>query len=125
MPDAATIERFVAMVEGGAHVEAIEAFYAPHATMRENGAPPRTGRDALVAHERATLARTQAVRSRCVRPVLVSGDTVVVRWVFEFDDRDGRTTRLEELAWQRWEGDRIVEETFFYDPAQLRAGRAS
>jgi hypothetical protein len=25
---------------------------------------------------------------------------------------------MEELAWQRWEGERIVEETFFYDPAQ-------
>jgi hypothetical protein len=25
---------------------------------------------------------------------------------------------MEELAYQRWEGDRIAEETFFYDPAQ-------
>jgi hypothetical protein len=25
---------------------------------------------------------------------------------------------MEELAWQRWEGERIAEETFFYDPAQ-------
>ena len=28
-------------------------------------------------------------------------------------------TRMEELAYQRWDGDRIVEENFFYDPAQL------
>jgi hypothetical protein len=26
---------------------------------------------------------------------------------------------MEELAYQRWEGERIAEETFFYDPAQL------
>jgi hypothetical protein len=25
---------------------------------------------------------------------------------------------MEELAYQRWEGERIVEEQFFYDPAQ-------
>ncbi len=25
---------------------------------------------------------------------------------------------MEELAWQRWEGEHIAEETFFYDPAQ-------
>ena len=25
---------------------------------------------------------------------------------------------MEELAYQRWEGERIAEETFFYDPAQ-------
>ena len=28
---------------------------------------------------------------------------------------------MEELAYQRWEGERIAEETFFYDPAQLAA----
>jgi hypothetical protein len=27
---------------------------------------------------------------------------------------------LEELAWQRWEGERIAEERFFYDPRQTR-----
>ena len=25
---------------------------------------------------------------------------------------------MEELAYQRWEGECIAEETFFYDPAQ-------
>jgi hypothetical protein len=27
---------------------------------------------------------------------------------------------LEELALQRWEGDRIAHEQFFYDPRQTR-----
>jgi hypothetical protein len=26
--------------------------------------------------------------------------------------------RMEELAYQRWDGERIAQETFFYDPAQ-------
>jgi hypothetical protein len=26
---------------------------------------------------------------------------------------------MEELAYQRWEGERVAEEKFFYDPAQL------
>jgi hypothetical protein len=26
---------------------------------------------------------------------------------------------MEELAYQRWDGERIAEEMFFYDPAQL------
>jgi hypothetical protein len=37
---------------------------------------------------------------------------------FDFEWLDGSTTHMEELAWQRWEGERIAEETFFYDPAQ-------
>ena len=50
-------------------------------------------------------------------------DRVVIRWIFEFDWLDGSATRMEELAYQRWEGDRIAEEQFFYDPAQLAKGR--
>jgi hypothetical protein len=28
--------------------------------------------------------------------------------------------RFEELAYQRWEGNLMVEEQFFYDPAQFK-----
>jgi hypothetical protein len=58
-----------------------------------------------------------SVQSKCVRPVFVSGDRVVIR-IFEFEWLDGSVTRMEALASQRWEGERIAEETFFYDPAQ-------
>ena len=89
--------------------------------MRENQATPRAGRDALVANERRVVARARTVSSQCVRPVFVNGDRVVIRWVFRFEWLDGTVTRMEELAYQRWEGERIAEETFFYDPAQLAA----
>lgn len=119
MPASDTLDRFVAMVESNAHDAAIEAFYHPHASMQENGAEPRRGRDLLVAREREVMSRARSIESRCVRPVLVHGDIVVVRWRFHFDWQDGSTTDMEELAWQRWEGERIAEERFFYDPAQL------
>jgi hypothetical protein len=53
--------------------------------MRENHAPPRVGRDLLVAHERGVLARARSVRSGCVPPVFVTGDYVVIRWIFDFE----------------------------------------
>ena len=118
MPSPDTLERFIAMVESNAHAEAIEAFYHRDASMQENGAPPRVGRDLLVARERQVLAQAKALTSTCVRPVLANGDVVVVRWRFHFDWLDGSTTDMEELAWQRWEGERIAEERFFYDPVQ-------
>jgi hypothetical protein len=119
MPTAETLEQFIALVERNAHVEAIEAFYAPNASMQENQAAPRLGRDNLMANERRVLARAKAVTSACIRPVFVDGDRVVIRWVFRFEWLDGTFSRIEELAYQRWEGDRVAEETFFYDPAQL------
>jgi len=119
MPTLEVLERFIARVESNDHAEAIEEFYAPDATMQENEQPPRGGRDALAANERKVLARMSSVKSTCVRPVFVHGDHVVIRWVFEFEAKDGTRMRLDELAYQRWDEDRIVEEKFFYDPKQL------
>jgi hypothetical protein len=118
MPSPETLERFVARVEQNAHAEAVEEFYTETASMRENHEPPRVGRALHVANERKVLARARSVRSQCVRPVFINGNHVVIRWIFEFEWLDGTLTRMEELAHQRWEGERIAEEQFFYDPAQ-------
>jgi hypothetical protein len=118
VPSTETLERFVARVEQNAHAEAIEEFYTADASMQENQAAPRIGRDTHIANERKVLSRTKTLTSKCVRPVFVNGDKVVIRWIFEFEWLDGTLTRMEELAYQRWEGERIAEETFFYDPAQ-------
>ena len=119
MPTHVTLERFIARVESNAHAEACAEFYTEGSSMRENRQPPRIGREHHVANERRVLARAKSVASRCMRPVFVAGDRVVIRWVFDFEWHDGTVTHMEELAYQRWEGERIAEEEFFYDPAQL------
>jgi len=110
----------IARVESNAHAEAIAEFYAEHGQMRENQGAPRVGRANLVAHEQSVLKRAKSVESICVRPVLINEAVVVIRWIFRFEWLDGTFTQMEELAYQRWEGERIVEEQFFYDPAQLK-----
>ena len=119
MPSPDTLEAFIARVVSGAHAQAIEEFYTPDSTMQENQSPPRVGRDTNIANERRALSRVRSVQTTCVRPVLVNGDHVVIRWIFRFERLDGSLVQMEELAWQRWEGERIAEESFFYDPAQL------
>jgi ketosteroid isomerase-like protein len=123
MPARETIDRFVAMVVSGRHDQAIADFYTPDASMQENLTPPRKGRDGLVARERATMARFQEIRTTCVPPVMAEGDIVVVHWIFEFVKPDGTVVTIEELAHQRWEGGKIAEERFYYDPAQAAAMR--
>jgi hypothetical protein len=118
MPSAETLERFIARVEQNAHTEALEEFYTANASMQENQSTPRVGRDAHVANERHVIAKARTLVSKCIRPVFVSGDKVVIRWTFQFEWLDGTVTHMEELAYQRWEGERVAEETFFYDPAQ-------
>ena len=118
MPSIETVERFIAMVEQNAHAQACEEFYTPNSTMQENQATPRAGRDAHVANERRVLARARSIQSTCIRPVFMNGDRVVIRWIFRFEWLDGTVTRMDELAYQRWAGELIAEETFYYDPAQ-------
>lgn len=118
MPTPETLEKFITRVEQNAHPEAIEEFYTEHSSMQENQSPPRVGRATHIANEHKVFARAKTVSSTCVRPVFLNGDRVIIRWIFRFEWLDGTVTSMEELAYQRWEGDRIAEEKFFYDPAQ-------
>jgi SnoaL-like domain len=118
MPTQATLDNFIARVVQGAHTEAIEEFYTPDASMQENMAEPRRGRELLAAKERTTMAHVKSVNSTCVQPVFMNGDHVVIRWVFGFQWLDGKQSRIEELAYQRWVTDedgneRIAQEQFF------------
>jgi ketosteroid isomerase-like protein len=120
MPNRERVMALVAMVEQGEYVVAIEEFYAEGATMQENDAPPRGGRDVLVAGEKKVLAAHKEARTLPGSSFLVDGDRVVIHWTFEFTRPDEKRFRMEELALQRWQGDHIVEERFFYDPEQRR-----
>ena len=118
MPSTETVNRFVARVEANAHVEAVQDFYTENSSVRENQAEPRIGREAHIENERRFLSRLKSLTSKCVHPVFLSGDFVVIRWNFTFELHDGTVVVMDELTYQRWEGERIAEETFFYDPAQ-------
>ncbi len=120
MPSAATLEKFISRVEEGAHADAVVEYYTEHSSMRENMGAPRIGRSSHEQAERKVMGRAKSVYSKCVRPVFVQGDLVVIRWIFRFDWGDGTETEMEEMAYQRWEGERIAEEQFFYDPIQVK-----
>ena len=91
--------------------------------MQENLGEIRRGRDAAVAREKMTLSLFQEVRTTLVPPLFVAGDHVVLHWIFEFVRADGAVVRIEELAQQRWAGNKMAEERFYYDPAQMAAMR--
>ncbi len=116
MPTRERVDAFVATVVSGAHVEAIRDFYWEDASMQENLAEPRRGRDELMAREAKTLSRMK-MHTHPAQVVLVDGDHVAINWIFDATDADGVTRRLNELALQTWRGDRIQTERFVYDTA--------
>jgi len=125
MPSQRALDAFVAMVLSNQHDEAIATFYTADCTMQENMEAPRRGREANVERERKVMARATAIHSALEGPIFVNGDHVVIRWIFRFDFADGTRVAMDELAYQRWDGDLIAEERFYYDPAQRRPVTAS
>ncbi|MCX7306663.1 MAG: nuclear transport factor 2 family protein [Afipia sp.] len=115
MPTRARVDEFIAVVESGDHAGAIERYYAEDASMQENTAPPRVGRDALVAFERGILAKMKQVDSKAIASV-VEGDRVMIHWIFDMTTLSGKNRRFDEVAVQEWRGDKILRERFFYDP---------
>ena len=119
MPLLATLQAFAATVESNDHVGAIQKFYAPGAQTRENDAQPRVGRDVLAERERAVLASVAGVKTTRLGPLLLDGDCSAIFWRFEFTGKDGKVRAMEEVAWQTWRGEQVIEERFFFDPQQM------
>jgi hypothetical protein len=118
MPTRERVQAFVAMVEANRFVEAIREFYTVDATMQENLGEVRAGLDALVAGEEAALRRVASITTRPGSTCAIDGDRVIVHWVFDITEPDGRAYSLDELAYQTWRGEMIAQERFYYDPAQ-------
>ena len=120
MPTLDRVQSFIARVVQQDYVGAIMHFYHEDASMQENTAEPRRGRDALVAHEMEVLLRFGGMPVRKVERFAINGDHVFINWIFEIRQKDGSFRLLDEVAMQEWSGDRILTERFYYDPAQLR-----
>ncbi len=120
MPSIATLQAFADTVEANDHVGAIQRFYASDASTRENDHPPLVGRDQLAEKESKVLASVAGVKTTRLGPLLLDGDQSAIRWRFEFTGKDGSSRVMEEVAWQTWRGEEVIEERFFYDPAAIK-----
>lgn len=120
MPQLEIVEAFVAHVESGDYVGALERYYAPEAWQQENNDAPRVGRDLLIKGERMVMAAYKSIAACRLGEPLISKNQSAVQWRFEFTPHEGGEARvLVEVALQTWLGDQIVGETFFYDPKQM------
>lgn len=119
MPSRDIVEAFARHLEDGDFIGAIERFCTDDAVTYENNTAPTMGRDRLIAKERGVLAMSREVKAVRIGPSLIEGDHVATRWTFSFTNADGVTRTLDEIAWQTWRGDQLIEERFYYDPTQI------
>ena len=118
MPTLENVQRLIWLVEQRRFVEAIEEFYAEDASMQENGAPPRVGLPRLLEHEKQFLNSIQEMHVHRANSFLVDGDRAAINWIFEITDGLGKRRRLDEVAYQLWRENKIIQERFYYDPVQ-------
>ncbi len=119
MPTLETIEKFIHSVEQESHDKVIEQFYADDASIQENQNEPRTGKENLIKNEQRMLSKALSVNSKCIRPFFQTGNKVIIKWKFRFEQKNNTVTEIEELAYQEWDGPKIKREQFFYDPKQF------
>lgn len=117
MPTRERVAALIALVEEGMLIDALHEFYDENAQARDNLDPPLQGRHRLIASAQHLLRSVRGLRVRALDWRL-DGDRTRIRWRYEFTGHDGRRQSQEEVAQQRWRGDRIVEEHTQYDTAQ-------
>jgi hypothetical protein len=116
MPSLDIIEKFIKAVENESHDKVIEKFYTDDASIQENQDEPRVGKENLIENEKKMLRKALVVHSKCIRPIFQVGNSVVIKWKFQFEWKNDTITEIEEIAYQEWKGNRIKREQFFLRP---------
>ena len=120
MPSRERVQALVTLVEQRREVEALREFYAADAQTHENGAAPTVGLAALIEKEERFLASVTTMHISRAVSFVVEGDRAAINWIFEYTGANGQRIHLDEIAYQQWEGDKIVRERYYYDTATLR-----
>lgn len=119
MPTIETLENFAATVEANMHVEAVERFYAPSATLQDNQSSERRTKYTQIESEKKLRLKIKKMCSKCIRPFFVKDDYMIFKWHFRFEFKNDTFIDIEEIAYQEWNGEQIIKEQFFFDPKQF------
>ena len=122
MPDVTRVQELISLVEQGKILHAMQDFYADDVIMQDNRNPPTVGKAANLAREKAFGDAIALVHESRAESFLVNGDRAAIHWIFDFTSINGQRLRLDQVAYQTWRGDRIIQERFYYDTATLTVG---
>ena len=99
----------------GKLLEAFEQYYAPNVVMTEpNGT--REGKDACREYENQFLGMIKEFHGMEVKAVTSDEENGIVMHETNMDVtfQDGNRVLLEQVGVQKWEGEQIVHERFYY-----------
>lgn len=111
------VATFIQLLQRGDSLRAMQEFYHDEVVVFENRELARAGLRKCLAYERAQLATQPVppafkVTSHAINPLT---QHVFIEYVVRFSSPSGRPLRLDQVAVQKWESDKIAEERFYYE----------
>lgn len=113
------------MITKGQIMEAMNEFYAENVVMAENNQPPTVGLAANLEREQAFVDNTTWYGLK-LKNVAIGNDVSMVEWFFDFHNTQyGSRLAFTQVAVQRWDQGKIVDERFYYSPEQVMGSDSS
>lgn len=104
-------------IKQGKIIEAMEKYYDPQVSMRENSKPPTVGLAPNIEREKQFMSQIKEWKGFTVTALGVGDGVALIENTIEFINTSGKPVRMEQVAVQRWRNGKIVEERFYYDSA--------
>lgn len=111
-------QELYAMIGQGKSLEALDAYYHEHVVVQDGNSPVRNGKEAQRKAVQEWYGMVKEMHGGGVGAITsdeTNGITTVESWT-EVTMQDGTRTKMEEVAVQKWEGDKIIHERFYYNP---------
>lgn len=111
------IGQIYALLGKGKAMDAFEKYYHEDVIMTELGGEPRKGKATNREYEQKFFSSIKAVHGMSVDAITVDEDNKVTMVESSMDAEflDGNRMKMSQVAVQRWNGDHIVNETFYHN----------
>ena len=105
------------MLSEGKLLEAFEKYYDENVSMQENEMEPRVGKEANRKGEEAFVGGFNKINKIEILGVAIGDNYSVMEYHFDVDHKEYGRINKKQVAVQRWQDGKIVNEKFYYDPA--------
>jgi hypothetical protein len=105
------------MLAQGKMLEAFEKYYHKDVVMVEANGEARKGKEVNRKFETEFLGSVKEFHGSGVNSITSNekdGVTTVESWM-DVTFKDGKRVKMEQVAVQRWQGDQIIKERFYYN----------
>lgn len=114
------VKRIYDMVAQGKILDAFEKYYHNDVVMVEATGEERRGKEANRKFQNDFMEMIKEVHGSGVKAVTAndSDDITMVESWMDVTMKDGQRSKMEEVAVQKWQGDKIIHERFYYNMPQ-------